>query len=153
QWILDLLHRTPTPIVHTFGDMDGLVSVWTAAARAGCAVAHLATSSPRDQIGAHGDKLARRSWSLDRLRARQASGHVQALIGTSPIAISRPLEAGWFPKAKFTMVALPPISMVGSREEPAQTRNVETPALGFYLRDGVRGSLRFLLDAIKLTGN
>src|SRR5215475_126042 len=83
QSVFNLLHRHPTPIVYTFGDIFGLASVWMAVARAGRVVTHLVTSDAWDPIGARGDMAVRGAWSPSRLRARHASGHVEAVIGTS----------------------------------------------------------------------
>jgi hypothetical protein len=148
----DVLRSHQPLIVHTFGDIMRLGSVWTRAAQAGCPVVHFVTSGC-DRIGTRASNIRRTAWSRDGLRARHASRHVGGIVGSSRASIANHIESSFFPHAKFSMIALPPTPIAGGIEDRTQIDVSAMPTLGHYDHAGVDEPLNFLFDATNLTGS
>jgi hypothetical protein len=144
------LRVAQTLVVYTFGDVTRLASVWTHAAQVGCALVHFVAGEGAFGAGA---AISRMAWSRAGLRAKGASRHVCGLLGSNRASIGSHIEAGFFPRAKFSMITLPPIPMGTRTEDRSPPRVFSTPMLGYYAHEGAQEHLNFLLDAIKLTGS
>ena len=145
-----LLQTHRPAIVQTFGDIARLAPVWRAAAEAGCRVVHFVPGKAGDQMAA--GKIRRAAWSRGGLNGRRSSRYVSAVLGSNRASIAKHLEAGFFPQAKFTMTTLPPIAVPAGRETWSPPPDSATAVLGCCQHDGADEDIRFVLDAITLTG-
>jgi hypothetical protein len=145
-------------VVQTFGATEDLGSVWSHAARAAKPLVHFVSSDGAvvDLPGGRPRSLAdllRRGRSLAHWRARHASRHVAAVLGSNRADLGRHFRHGFFPRARFSVVALPPSPplprAIGLAMPEAHRRQ---PVLGFWDPDADAEVLEFLLRAIALTG-
>lgn len=145
-------------VVQTFGATEDLGPVWGYAARAARPLAHFVSSDgaildlpagrPRNVAD-----LLRRGRSFAHWRARHASRHVTAVLGSNRADLGRHFRHGFFPRARFSVVAPPP--------SPPPTRTIgvsslgegrQGPVLGFWDPDADAEVLELLLRAVALTG-
>lgn len=134
------LRSDPPRVVHTLGDAALLSSTWRSAAQAGCLVAHSVTGNPGIRTGQY-------------LWTRNASRYVQAILGSNRASIRDCIEAGLFPRAKFSMITLPPVEIPTSSEPRVQSHVASLPTFGYRAPDGADSALDFLFAAVRLTGN
>jgi glycosyltransferase involved in cell wall biosynthesis len=148
---LPALIRSRRPeIVHTFGSVTRLASVWPQASRSGCLNVHYVGS----ECGAAGaGAIRKKAWSRDGWRARSASREVAGLIGSNRATISHYVEAGFFPRARFSMLAPPPADVAAATSPQAAAPMSSLPVLGYYGEPGDAKALSLLFEGIRLTGN
>ena len=149
----DVLRSHQPLIVHTFGDIMRLGSVWTHAAHADCPIVHFVASGCDERTATRAGKIRRTAWSRNGLCARHASRHVGGIVGSSRAAIANHIESSFFPHAKFSMLALPPTSIAPGIEDRTQRDVSAMPTLGYYDDGGLDEPLNFLFDATNLTGS
>ncbi len=141
---LSFQHRTERPrVVHTFGDAAFLSTIWRDAARMGCLLVHSVTDSHRS---------VRRTLSPTYLWTKHASRHVQAVLGSNRARLRDYIEAGFFPRAQFSTIVLPPVEIPIEPRKPVQTADASQPTFGYWKSSGADGAQDFLLAALKLTG-
>jgi hypothetical protein len=144
---LSLLRLDPPRVVHTFGDVALLSTIWRDAAQAGCLVVHSVTGDCAPSA-----TNFRRVFLRTALGTRYASRHVQGVLGSSRVSICNYIEAGFFWQAKFSMIALPPVEIPMETETAVRTHTGPLPTFGYYNHYGANRALNFLLAAVKLTG-
>jgi len=129
-------------VVHTFGDVPLLASIWRNAAQAGCGVVHSVTGA---------SNVVGRALLPKSLWAKHASRYVEAILGSNRGAIRDYIEAGFFAHAKFSMIARPPLGIaIGAEPNVQQQASIPTFGCRGHHTDGV---LDFLVAALKLVGN
>jgi hypothetical protein len=145
-----LLQTHRPAIVQTFGDIARLAPIWRAAAEAGCRVVHFVPSGAGDQMP--GGKIRRTAWLRGGLNGRRSSRHVSAVLGSNRASIAEHVEAGFFPQARFAMTTLPPLAVPAGRETWSPPPDSATAVLGCCQHDGADEDIKFVLDAMTLTG-
>jgi hypothetical protein len=145
-------------VVQTFGATEDLGAAWGHAARAARPLVHFVSSDgavvdlpagrPRNL-----SDLLRRGRTLAHWRARHASRHVTAVLGSNRADLGRHFRHGFFPRARFSVVAPPP------SPPPTRTLGVTPleerrrgPVLGFWDPDADAEVLEHLFRAVALTG-
>lgn len=143
-------------VVQTFGATIDLAPVWRHAARAARPILHYVASEGAIEDGSTPASglidLARRGRGLPHVRARRASRHVSALIGSNCADIGRHVRDGFFPRARFSVVAPPPAPRPVSTNGPSPVLEQRLPVFGFHDPDADPERLDFLLRAVALTG-
>jgi hypothetical protein len=137
-------------VIHTFGNINRVAPVWTQGARSGAAILHYLAAEPSELAAAAGP---RRVWSLAHLRTRAASRAVTGLVGSCRATIGRYIEAGFFPRARFSMLAPPPIELADAAPAEAVAATPALPTLGYWASSGGADALELLCEGIRLTGN
>lgn len=138
-------------VVQTFGPEHRAGAVWPLARTAPLLV-HCVSCWPEEpQKGTMPAVFA----SLAARRARHASRHVGAVVGTSRAAIGGLLGAGYFARAGFSALVRPPVGAAptppGEAARSPTARN-PVPVFGIWAPQGGTGLQAFLSHAAALTG-
>jgi hypothetical protein len=131
--------------IQTFGPELRLAAIWPIAAQAGVPIAHCVScwrigEAARPQVS-----------SLAASRAKRASRHVAALVGTSRAAIGGLMSDGYFANAAFSMVVPPPVERAADTVNAAAAR-ATNPVFGVYDPCASADLVDFVSRAIELTG-
>jgi hypothetical protein len=124
--------------IQTFGPEHRLTAVWRLAAEMKVPLAHCVSCwrEAPDDGNRQTTPPASLLLSLARLRARRASAHVDALLGTTRAAPGGLLADGFFPRARFSVVVPPPVERAGAAAAaavaPASSVSRATPVFGIY---------------------
>jgi hypothetical protein len=142
--------------IQTFGSEHHLAAIWPIMAEAGVPIAHC-VSCWRDAADA---VPASSIPSFAVSRAKRASSHVAALIGTSRAAVGGLIAAGYFQNAMSSVMVPPPAERAvavnarsGQPGEPARARVSEAdPVFGIYDPCASPALVAFVSRAVELTG-
>jgi hypothetical protein len=132
--------------VQTFGPEHQMAAIWPIAAQAGARIAHC-VSCWREAADAPSSRIS----SLATSRAKRASRHVGALIGTGRAAVGGLIAGGYFPHAASSVIVPPPVerAAVAANVPSASASN---PVFGVYDPCASRDLVAFVAHAIELTG-
>jgi hypothetical protein len=145
-----VLHGCAPRLVQTFGAESGLEAIWTAAAHADNPVLHFVQSENLAALPAKGP-LARALAGLKLPGFGTGARHVTGVLGSNRAAISRYMDAGAFPGARFSRVIVPPVEW---QDVPAAAPvGSPRPVFGVYDPYGTEQTLGFVLQAITSTGH
>ncbi len=140
-------------MIQTFGPERQLAPIWPVAAGAGVPVVHC-VSAWRDETPdrdiAEAAPLPRLIASLPLSRARRASRYVDALIGTSRVAVGSLVTGGYFSHAAFSVIVPPPVEQGAAPVAPPVGGTA--PVFGIYDPGATSSTLAFISHAIALTG-
>lgn len=144
-------------LVQTFGATAALGPVWRNAARADRPIVHFVSSEgsladpPAGPPRGLAD-LSRRSGGLARWRARRASRHVAAVLGSNRADMGRHFRHGFFSRARFSVVAPPPVPRAADVPAANGRQRQAVPVFGVFDPDATVEALERLVRAVALTG-
>lgn len=152
-----ILAQDRPSVIQTFGATVDLAPVWRAAASTATPLLHfVASAGPTVERPARGAPFSVARAALAQRLARRASRAVAGVLGSNRADIGRHFERGFFPRARFSMVAPPPTDPIGDRTEirpgRAEKARRAPPVLGLYDPEADGASLDLLLQAVALTG-
>jgi len=133
--------------IQTFGPELGLAAIWPIAAQAGVPIAHCVSCWRAAGETARSPQVS----SLAASRAKRASRHVAALIGTSRAAIGGLMTEGYFANAGFSIVVPPPVERAADAVN-APAGRATNPVFGVYDPCASADLVDFVSRAIELTG-
>jgi hypothetical protein len=133
--------------IQTFGPEPGLAAIWPIAVLAGVPIVHC-VSCWRTAEAARPPQVS----SLAASRARRASRHVAALLGTSRAMIGGLMTAGYFADAMFSVVVPPPVERAAEAMNAPAGRASSDPVFGVYDPCATPDLVDFVSRAIELTG-
>jgi Glycosyl transferases group 1 len=142
--------------IQTFGPEHRLAAVWRLAAEMGVPLVHCVSCWRKTLEDGEGRGIGLPAVpSFASLRARRASGLVDAVIGTSRAAPGRLLADGYFARARFSVVVPPPVERAVAAAAvagggPGQPR--ATPVFGIYDPHAAADLIAFMSRALQLTG-
>ena len=144
----DLIAGERPDAIQTFGMETRLAAIWPTAAALDVPLAHCVSS------WRGGDAQTRPvTGSVFAVaRAKRASRHVGAVIGTSRAAAGRLIAAGWFSGAAFSVILPPPVERIGAVPAPAPRAASGEPVFGIYAPGAPGDLFAFVARAIDLTG-
>jgi len=133
--------------VGTFGPEHRLAAIWPIAAEAGLPIAHCvscwraaaALPPPSPML------------SFAASRAKRASRHVAALVGTARAAVGGLIAAGYFPHATSSVIVPPPVERAAAAANAPSAR-AAAPVFGVYDPCASADLVAFVSRAIELTG-
>jgi hypothetical protein len=131
--------------IQTFGPEQRLAAIWPTAAPAGVPIVHC-VSCWRAAADAPPPVL-----SFASLRAKRASGHVTALVGTSRAAVGGLMAGGYFPRATSSFIVAPPVERAAT-VAPSPSARAANPVFGIYDPSASTDLVAFVARAIELTG-
>jgi glycosyltransferase involved in cell wall biosynthesis len=140
--------------IQTFGWATALAPVWESVGPTGIPLIHFVSAGGPVQddsgLGAAGARVRPKFASFAGWRARFASRPVAGVIGSNRADIGQHFERGFFPRARFSVLAPPPVDMRdGASAGPAAS----TPTFGVYDPDATAHVLGFIAHAVSLTGH
>lgn len=145
-------------LVQTFGAAADLGPVWSEAAGASRPLVHFVASAgavaeaPAGRPLGLGD-LVRRGRGFADWRARRASRHVAAVVGSNRADMGRHFRQGFFARARFSLVA-PPVAARVPIAAAANGRMRRTaPVLGVFDPGASPETLALMSRAVALTGH
>ena len=133
--------------IQTFGPELPLAAVWPIAALAGVPIAHCVSCWRAASEAARPPQVS----SLAASRAKRASRHVAALLGTSRAAIGGLMAEGYFANAAFSIVVPPPVARAADAAN-APAGRATNPVFGIYDPCATPDLLDFVSRALELTG-
>jgi hypothetical protein len=131
--------------IQTFGPEHRLAAIWQSAAPAGVPIVHC-VSCWRNVADAPPPVL-----SFATSRAKRASGHVTALVGTSRAAVGGLMAGGYFPHATSSVIVAPPVERAAAVAQSPSARTAE-PVFGIYDPNASPDLVAFVARAIELSG-
>ena len=123
-------------------------TIWPIAAQAGVPIAHCA-SCWRDEADA--PPPSTRLPSIAAWKAKRASRHVAALIGTGRAAVGGLIAGGYFPHATFSVIVAPPVERAAAVAN-VQSARASGPVFGVYDPCAPPDLVAFVSRAIELMG-
>ncbi len=146
--LCDLIAGERPDAIQTFGMETRLAAIWPMATALDVPLAHCVSS----WRGGETQTRPVAGWTFAVARAKRASRHVGAVIGTSRAAAGRLIAAGWFSNATFSVILPPPVERSGASPAPTPRAAGGEPVFGIY-DPGASGDLfAFVARAIDLTG-
>jgi hypothetical protein len=152
-----ILRQRSPDLIQTFGHATWLADTWNELSSVRLPMMHCVTASQAIGMGSRvlrcTPKPATPSLhSLAGRRAKFASRHVDGLIGSNCADIGQHIELGFFPRAQFSVVAPPPITVASVQTPKSGGSQSSMPVFGYFDPSGTVESLTFLYDAIAWTG-
>jgi hypothetical protein len=142
-----LLASQSPQAVGTFGPEHRLAALWPIVAQANLPIVHC-VSCWRDAAVAPPPSVS----SFAASRAKRASRHVAAVVGTSRAAVGGLIGAGYFPHAASSVIVPPPVERTAAAVANASPARASTPVFGIYDPCGSPDLVAFVSRVIDLTG-